>query len=107
MKLEVYSRRWGHNDSYTVTHAATGWNVSYLSIGGLCDKQGKPYLMENLDHDSINYPEALGEYMEWLWQKVKEQNMTDAEVQEELNKIGLWIQTTEKASPGGIFSEFK
>jgi hypothetical protein len=107
MKLEVYTRRFGRNDSYAVEHTKNGWQISNISIGGVCDKQGKPYLFENLEHDSINYPEALGEYMEYLWEKAKEQSMNDEQIQTELNSIGAWIQATEKASPGGVFSEYK
>ena len=107
MKIEVFSRRWGHNDTYMVTITAKGWNISHIMIGGECDTKGAPYLYENLDHESINYPQSLPEYMDWLWQKAKEQKMTDDQIQAELNQIGKWIQATEKASPGGIFSEYK
>jgi hypothetical protein len=107
MYMEVYSRRWGHNDRYTVERTQTGWNIFHVVIGGVCDKRGAPYLFMNLHHDSINHPEALGEYMEWLWDKAQQQTMSDDLVQLALDQIGVWIQKTEKASPGGIFSQFK
>jgi len=105
MYIEIYSRRWGHNERYTVNRTQTGWDVSHVAIGGSCDKRGVPYLFDNLNHDSINYPESLGEYMEWLWDQ--SQNMTPALIQPVLDQIGIWIQETEKASPDGIFSQFK
>ncbi|OQC16694.1 MAG: hypothetical protein BWX73_00604 [Lentisphaerae bacterium ADurb.Bin082] len=43
--------------------------MSPLSIDGDYDKRGHPCLFENLNHDSINYPQALGDYMEWLWEQ--------------------------------------
>ncbi|NVN92528.1 MAG: hypothetical protein HXX11_18290 [Desulfuromonadales bacterium] len=107
MKLEVYSRRWGHNDAYTVKLTDTGWNVSHVAIGGACDKRGMPYLFENLDHDSINYPESLGDYLTWLWEKAAGNKMNEQQIQEALIQIGHWICETEKASPSGIFAEYK
>jgi len=101
MHIEVYSRRWGHNDRYTVSRSQAGWNVSHIMIGGACDKRGTPYLFENLNHDSINYPDALGDYMEWLWEQAQAQSMSDEQIQSELDHLGIWIQETEKASPSG------
>jgi len=103
MKLELFSRRWGHADSYTVDRTEGGWNIRFLSKGGECDKKGAPHLFENLVHDSINYPAALGGYMEWLWNQAKEKNMSDEKIQENLNLLGKWISEIEKRSPGGIW----
>ena len=105
MDLEVYSRRWGHTERYKIIRTANGWQVQHIGIGGDCDKTGAPYLFKNLDHDSINYPEELGGYMEWLWDQSA--SMSEESIQAELDLIGEWIQTTEKASPGGIFSAYK
>jgi hypothetical protein len=107
MELEVYSRRWGHSDTYQVSKTSKGWNVAHLAIGGACDKTGAPYLFDNLDHDSINYPQALGEYMEWLWEQATSGNMSEEQLKQNLDMIGKWIQATEQSSPGGIFVEFK
>jgi len=107
MHIEVYSRRWGHNDRYNVNRTQTGWDVSFHMIGGSCDKQGNPFLFDNLEHDTINYPEALGGYMEWLWDQAQDQNMNDDQIQEALDQLGAFIQQTEKASPAGIFAQFK
>ena len=105
MKLEVYSRRFGHADRYKISKTDEGWHVRHISPGGDCDKTGAPHLFKSLEHDSINYPQDLGGYMEWLW--YKSADMSEEEIQNQLDQIGEWIEITEKASPGGIFSEYK
>jgi hypothetical protein len=109
MKLEVFSHRWGRIDTYTIERTATGWKVFGLirMTEGDCDKTGAPSLFENLDHDSINYPKDLGGYMEWLWQQAEDRKMSEAEIQENLDMLGKWIQTVEKSSPrGGIWESY-
>jgi len=107
MQLVVFSRRWDHDDTYTVEKTIKGWNISAMTIGGECDKKGAPFLYKNLDQDSINYPEELPGYMEWLWQQAYDQSLSDDQIQEELDRLGEWIKTTEKASPKGIFQGYK
>lgn len=65
-EFEVYTRRWGHNDRYTIRRTSSGWTVNNLAIGGPCNKKGAPYLYKNFDQDSINYPEEMPGYMECL-----------------------------------------
>ena len=107
MNLVVYSRRQGHNDTYRIAKTPSGWEVHHIAIGGACDKQGQPYLFENLDHDSINYPADLGGYMEFLWNEADAKGWSDADIQPYLDIIGTWIQQVEKSSPGGLWDSFK
>ena len=107
MELEICSRRWGHNDTYIVNKTSIGWRITHLAIGGDCDKRGHPYLFENLDHDGINYPESIGGYVEWLWEQSEERNMSDDEIQENLDILGRWIQQVERSSPRGLWQNYK
>ena len=104
MELEVYSRRFGHPDLYQISRTDTGWHVRHQRIEGDCDKTGAPYLFKCLDQDGINYPHDLGGYMEFLW--CKSADMSEEEIQEQLDLLGKWIESTEKASPVGFFSEY-
>ncbi len=99
MELVVFSRRQGHDDTYQVEKTGTGWRISFLSIGGECDKSGAPFLYSNLDQDSIKYPKSLPDYMELLWQDAYDQKLTDDQIQDKLDQLGAWIQITEKNSP--------
>ncbi|SDP78202.1 hypothetical protein [Desulforhopalus singaporensis] len=105
----VFSRRWGHTDTYKMKRIATGWHFSHASVhmSGNCDKDGTPFLYENLNHDSINYPEELPGYFEWLWDQAAERGLTNKEVQDNLDALGEWVSLCEKNSPKGIWESFK
>jgi integron cassette protein len=105
--FKVFSRRWGHEDAYRVKRTTTGWHISHISIGGSCDKSGRPFLFENLRHDSIDYPSTLGDRMEWLWEKTQDLGLSAEAVQQELNKLADWVSKTEKSSPNdGIWAGY-
>lgn len=106
-KIKIFSRRWGHKDSYTLTRTATGWDVSHLTYVGECNKSGQPTLLDSLKHDSINFPEDLGGYLEWVWERASEDGLTHDEVQEALDQLGEWISLCESSSPKGIFQGYK
>jgi hypothetical protein len=78
-----------------------------MATVGDCDKSGRPHLFKDLEHDSINYPEGLGGYMEWLWDKAQAQSMNDNQIQQQFDILGSWIQEVERLSPKGIWSNYK
>lgn len=88
----VYSKRWGHNDTYHVKLTSTGWHVDHIAINGDCDPSGKPYLFENLEQDSIQHPANLGSQMSTLWQRATSGKFTPAEIQEQLELIASPIR---------------
>lgn len=106
--LPVYIRRWEHKGIYKLKRTDSGWYVDYPSISGNCDESGNPFLFENLNHDSVNYPEELSGYMEWLWEQAAEKGLSHEQVQNALDELGEWISTCEKNSPKGeIWEAFK
>jgi len=103
----VYSKRWGHNDTYHIIRLSNGWEVKYLSIGGPCDKGGKPFLFKNFRQDSIQYPSGLAGRMEWLWEQAASRGMTQEEVQKALQELADWVSETERSSPStGIWEGY-
>lgn len=106
-KLKVYSRRWGHYDTYTIKRIVDGWEIKFMSRGGMSDKKGKSGLYDILDSDCINYPEALGEYLEYLWDQAKEFGLSYDDIQDNLDKLGAWISSCEINSPTGVFEGYK
>lgn len=107
-ELKVYSRRQKRSLNYRIEKTENGWNVKYLHTrfdNDICDKKGAPNLYKQLNQDSINYPDDLGNYMEYLWNQATEEHFTNENLQEHLNELGEWISTVEKASPKGTFWE--
>ena len=102
-KLDIYTRRWGHKDCYTIKRTESGWHISFLSYSGDCTKDGYPILYAALDHDGVCYPKQTNLFLEWLWDKAHEDGLTKEQVQEALNNIGQWISDCEKSAPKGIF----
>lgn len=106
-EFKVYSKRQGHKDNYKFLRIENGWEISYMTIGGECDKSGFPYLYENLKHDFIEYPNGLPGYLEWLWYKAEKEGLNKQKVQSELNKLSDWVTKCEKEKPDtGIWSDY-
>lgn len=99
--FRVFSRRWGHYDSYKVIRTKDGWDISNLAIGGPCDKGGNPFLFKNFRQDSIQYPARLDGWMEWLWTQAAEKGLTKEQVQAALTQLADWVSQTEKSAPSG------
>jgi hypothetical protein len=55
----------------------------------------------------VNYPEALGDYLEHLWEEGVAKKLPDSDIQAALDQLGKWVSTCERASPGGFFGGFK
>lgn len=106
MRLPVYTRRLNHVENYSVERLPDGWAIHKPGRGGKCDKTGEPYLFDNLRQDFVNYPIMLGNYMEFLWQKAEEENMSEEEIQKHLDTLGDWLEQVEKLSLGGIWSQY-
>ncbi|WP_306010095.1 hypothetical protein [Bacillus sp. MMSF_3328] len=106
-KIRIFTRRWGHEDVYQLTRTESGWYLEQLTYKGDCERNGYPLLFRALDHDSVNYPKDLGEYLEWLWERAKEDGLNFNEVQDALNQLASWISICEKNSPLGIFQGYK
>ncbi len=98
MPFKVFTRRWGHNDTYRITRTVDGWNCSHIAINGSCDTEGKPYLYSNLDQDGVFYPEEGIKYaMSRLWEDADDGIIDFQELSDRLQQIADWISNVEKA----------
>lgn len=105
--FRVYSRRWGHDDSYQVIRTKDGWDISHAAIGGPCDKGGNPFLFKNFRQDSIQHPARLDGWLEWLWNQAAEKGLTPAQVQAALAQLAEWVRQTEQSAPdGGVWEGY-
>lgn len=106
-QVEIFTRRWGRPDGYVFRRLNTGWDVSNGFRGGPSDKRGVPGLYNSLDADSVNYPEELPGYLEWLWNRAERDGLSHEEVQVSLTSLAEWISSCERHSPRGVFAGFK
>lgn len=98
MTFSVYTRRWKHQDSYRISRTIDGWEVKHISINGICEKDGTGALTQNLQHDSVFYPEEGVKYaMGQLWEEADEGELSIEQLQEKLQQIADWISTVERA----------
>ena len=103
MNFSVYSRRWGHRDSYRIKRTISGWDIRAIAINGSSAKDGTGMIMENLDHDNIFYPkQSIKDAFTYLWEMADEREMTVEELAAKLQNIADWISAIEK-----VFGECK
>ncbi|PAW76985.1 MAG: hypothetical protein B9S32_12840 [Verrucomicrobia bacterium Tous-C9LFEB] len=106
-KFEIYTRRWEHNDIYTIKRTQDGWHVSFKMINGPCDKGGNPFLYRNFDQDSVSYPSGLEYWLESLWNQAESKGLSQVEVQQALDELAKWVVVTEKNAPsGGVWGDY-
>lgn len=99
--LRVFSRRWGHEDTYRVTRTDEGWHVAHIAISGKCDRAGTPFLYTNLAQDNISYPSSLPFMMEQLWDSAADRGLSVEAVQQAFDQLGTWISGVERTRPTG------
>ncbi len=99
LRFRVYSRRWGHYDTYELVRTSTGWNVSHLAINGDCEPNGNPYLISNLKQDNISYPSNFPQILETFWNHIDEENLDRDQIQEKIDELANWISITENNKP--------
>lgn len=97
--MKIYTRRWGHDDKYKIKRTGKGWYVSCLGIRGECNKNGRPYLFDNLEQDGVNYPANLSDYLYCLWNAAEKKGLTHKQVQNAFDSLTEWINKCEAATP--------
>lgn len=104
-EMHIFTRRWKHKDLYSITRTVNGWDIEAMSFNGKCNKNAAPILYKALEHDGVCYPKQVGMFFEWLWNKAKDDGLSEERVQDLINKICNWINMCEKNTPKDIFKE--
>lgn len=99
----VYTPRWGHDDTYSLTRTEDGWHFNFGGRKGPCDKRGRPYLYECFQNDSINYPSGFEWRLMWLWDQAKEKGLSREDVQARLEELSQWLRDVEESRPKDDF----
>jgi hypothetical protein len=98
-KLTFYTRRWTSNVTLNVKKTDTGWHISHIAINGDADREGAPLLAANLQQDGVKYPAGLGGFMEFIWEKLHNEEIDGDRAQAMLTELGTWISTCESSQP--------
>lgn len=107
---QIYSPRWGHNDTYEFELTQEAMNITMGARGSRCEWregadpewQGEP-LEDILGNDSIYPPAILPNLLEYLWTSWRNGEIDDAEAQVELNIVAEWINTITREKPNTDF----
>lgn len=112
---EIFSPRWGHNDTYTFSWTPEGWSI----VGG-----GGHKCSVHIDEDGTEPSDAARfermlandmMFMPWdmhnclwiLWKGIRDGEIDDDVANAEIAKLGNWINaTTESAPRGGPIGEY-
>lgn len=108
--LRIYSPRWGHEDVYQVV-----LENDYMSIT-MSPRECRAIWRDNLDpewrgedlheimnNDSIYPPAVTRDLFEHAWLTWRNGELTDQEVEEELQLLAAWINEVTHAKPNSEF----
>lgn len=93
LNFKVYTARWNGYDSYTVQRKIYGWDVDHNPS----TKDGEGSLFDNLNHDSVFYPQkGISFALENLWKLADDGEIDFKELQRRLQEIADWISDVER-----------
>jgi hypothetical protein len=98
-EFAVYTRRWGHKDTYRLTRNEKGWHISFNAYDEQADTDGSPVLNETLKHDFVSFPHDINSYFNAIWQRAKNEGLSHSQVQGMLNTVAEWVSDLEENAP--------
>ncbi len=108
--LEIYSPRWGHNDTYTVE-----LDNNYMEItmqarkARATQQQGKDPVWSGeslegiMNNDNIYPPAITQDLFERAWEAWRNGELNSQEVESELKEIASWINEVTSSKPDTEF----
>jgi hypothetical protein len=99
-KFSFYNPRFKHNmDEFHIKRTEAGWHGGFADFYGDWGMNGEPHLYKYLRNEYISYPVNLGSYWEDIWYRANEGKLSNEEIQDRLNQLVEWVNTTTKARP--------
>jgi len=95
--FKIYTRRWGHDDFYSIERTKDGWKVYGFSVFGT-NKGAEDLIRHILEHDNVIYPYNLGDIFESLWEKADEDMDFDT-LKRCIINLFEWISSIEYNTP--------
>lgn len=106
LTAKIFSPRWGHHDTYELTFTEDGLKVkhmarvsraTYSETGGLEWADGE--LVSMMKNDSVYPPDGVEDLIGHLWDAWRNNQLSDAQAQDELNAFFDYINASTAARP--------
>ena len=108
--VEVYSPRWGHNDTYSFSFEKDALTVSFAPRKAVCvwrENQDPLWSGESIKdmliNDQICPPDDFSGLVEYLWSSWRRGDINDSEAQVELQALVTWLNAITAAKPQTAF----
>jgi hypothetical protein len=105
-QLQIFSPRWGHDDTYTVEFERDHMEISMMARGARADWRDNAdpewsgeTVESMLENDSIYPPAVLQDMLEKVWTAWRGGELTEAEANAELQEVATWLNTVTHAKP--------
>jgi len=95
--FKIYTRRWGHEDFYSIERTKDGWKVYGFSIFNT-NKKAQDLIKQILEHDGVIYPYNLENIFEDLWEKADE-DMDFNSLKRCIINLFEWVSNIEYNTP--------
>ena len=110
VELEIYSPRWGHEDTYKIELERDFMEITMQvrkSRATWSETTDPIWSDETLEvimtNDSISPPAAIQDLFERAWKSWRGGEITDQEVEVELKLLADWLNTITKSKPSSDF----
>ncbi|MDQ3193870.1 MAG: hypothetical protein M3P82_02595 [Bacteroidota bacterium] len=110
INLEIFSPRWGHNDTYTIELSREEMKITMGARSTTCKfvenrdpKWEEKKLFTILSNDGITPPQKLEDLFEFVWMAWRNGELSDEDVNKELQRVAEWINVITKAKPKSEF----
>lgn len=111
LNKEIYSPRWGHNDTYEFDFQNNVLTIKMnMRITTYTDdpghdpiRGGSSTLDQTFTNDSIQAPHGTEDALIYLWQRWREGELNDVQLDEELGLFVEFINATTRSKPTSKF----
>jgi hypothetical protein len=108
--MRIFSPRWGHEDTYVLELSRASLVVNHITSKAVCtyrenlDPEWSGDSLEDiLRNDSIYTPAVLPRMLERAWLAWRSNDLSDEELQIEINAVADWLNTCTRAKPSTEF----
>lgn len=97
--LWFLSRRSRGPREIRLSRTADGWRVRFSGIDQECDETAFPALGQAIEKERSSYPNSLGDWMAFLWDKAANEALSEKQVQWALDRLSSWVNTVTQEAP--------